>query len=65
MEDENNNKICMLTLYNAVLKWLEASTKAAIYDAKFSARMTGEDEAELINMDREKDWPNGFGEKFE
>ena len=64
-EEGKRDEICFVELYYKVMTWLEASTKAAIWDAKFTqAMMAGSDdedgEDEPTKVDQEKDWPNGY-----
>ena len=58
------NEKWMKNLYDAMMKWLEASTQAADSQTKYNEWMEDEDEDEVKMEDRE-DWSNKFQDEWE
>ena len=64
-EEGKRDEICFVELYHRVMTWLEASTKAAIWDVKFTQQMMAgsddeDEDGEPTKVDQEKDWPTGY-----
>ena len=55
-------------LYNAIMKWLAASTKQATTDEKWTKQMTfdeNENDEEEIQLNMKEDWSDEFQNEWE
>ena len=61
-----DNEKWMKNLYDAMMKWLEASTEAADSQTKYNEWMEDEDEdEEEVKMEEREDWSNKFQDEWE